>query len=63
MAKTHQNPSQNHGEKRKPEEVTEGNRRPLDRFKAARELEYDDDPEAFEKRVAEIAKAKPKGDR
>lgn len=33
----------------------------LDRFKeAARELECDDDPKAFEKRVAEIAKAKPK---
>jgi hypothetical protein len=29
----------------------------LDRFKeAARELECDDDPEAFKKRVAEIAK-------
>lgn len=33
----------------------------LERFKeAARALECDDDPKAFEKRVAEIAKAKPK---
>lgn len=34
----------------------------IERFReAARELECDDDPKAFEKRVAKIAKAKLKG--
>ena len=35
----------------------------LDRFKeAARALECDDDPKAFEKRVGKIARAKPKAE-
>jgi hypothetical protein len=44
---------------RKPD-VSPDKRGQLDRFKeAARALECDDDPKAFEKRVAKIAKAKP----
>jgi hypothetical protein len=47
---------------RKPS-TSSNERGQLERFKeAARALECDDDPKAFEKRVGKIAKAKPKAE-
>lgn len=62
MVKNQKNLPQNQTGRTRSEHIGEVDSDQIDRFKqAARELECDDDPKAFEKRVAEIARAKPKG--